>query len=517
MKKILLLLATALVVLALVLVVNTLRHPFARLQGSQPAPAVVPASPAAVQRLSGGLQFATISFIDSADNPFATYDSFRQYVRQSYPRVFAQLHDTLLNGHQWLLHWRGSNPGLKPLLFMSHYDVVAPGQLPHDSAEHEGQNLFDLADHDVPPPGGEFDRWQQGPFSGAIANGRVYGRGAIDMKGVVFALLEAADTLLAQGFQPQRDIYLALDPDEEVGGLRGAAHLARYLLGRGLHFEAIYDEGGIVATPGTAEGIQQNIAFVGLGEKGVVGYRIKVKGTGGHSSMPPLQTAAGRAAIIMQRLENNQLPQRLIGPTRAFLNVTGAGMGFGSRLAIANTWLLESLLLKKMAANPQANALTRTTTAITMLKGSDGNNVLAPVVEVVVNFRILPGETSADVLAHLQKACEGFEVSIDAPRIPVEPSRLSPDTGRAYHIIGEAVQQLYPGTLVTPYLTIGATDCKHMGQLSDRIYRFIPALLHPWEQRSIHNFNEYLSIDNYGRMISYYSYLMRQYDAGSTR
>ncbi|MFX6036365.1 hypothetical protein ABTE74_23530, partial [Acinetobacter baumannii] len=76
-----------------------------------------------------------------------------------------------------------------------------------------------------------------------------------------------------------------------------------YLKQKGLFFETIYDEGGIVATPGTAEGINQNIAFVGMGEKGVVGYRIKVKGLGGHSSMPPLESAAGRAAVIMQRLE----------------------------------------------------------------------------------------------------------------------------------------------------------------------------------------------------------------------
>jgi carboxypeptidase PM20D1 len=332
------------------------------------------------------------------------------------------------------------------------------------------------------------------------------------MKGVAFSLLEAADTLLANGFVPERDIYIALDPDEEVGGLRGAAHLAAYLKARNLKFETIYDEGGIVATPGTAEGINQNIAFVGMGEKGVVGFRIKVKGTGGHSSMPPLQTAAGSAAVIMQRLEKNQFKQRLIAPTQQFLNVAGAGMGFTGRMAIANQWLLSSVLLKQMQKNPQANALTRTTTAITMLKGSEGNNVLAPVVEVVVNFRILPGETSTDVLNHLKKACEGFDVAIDAPRVPVEPSQLSPADGRGYDVIKEAVEKWYPGTLVTPYLTIGATDCKHMGDLSNRIYRFMPVLLNPYEQRSIHNFNEYMSIDNFGRMISYYSYLMQHFD-----
>ncbi|MEL4486280.1 peptidase M20, partial [Shewanella algae] len=73
------------------------------------------------------VQFATISYIDSAENNFSVYDSFRLYVRNAFPNVFKQLHDTLINKHQWLLHWKGKNASLKPILFMSHYDVVAPG------------------------------------------------------------------------------------------------------------------------------------------------------------------------------------------------------------------------------------------------------------------------------------------------------------------------------------------------------------------------------------------------------
>ncbi len=511
MKKFLTGALLAALLLAGIVVFNTFTHPFAKLSQSQPAPQKVPVSERSLKRFSGGLQFATVSYIDSAENPFAVYDSFRMYVQDAYPGVFAKLEDTLINGHQWLLCWKGKNPALKPLLFMCHYDVVAPGNYNHEE-NGIGQNMFDIAGPAADLPAEEFREWTFPPFSGAVSEGRIYGRGAIDMKGVAFALLETADTLLSAGFMPERDIYLAFGPDEEVGGLRGAAKLAEYFEKRGLRFETIYDEGGIVAGPGTAEGIDQNIAFVGMGEKGVVAYRIKVKGLGGHSSMPPLQTAAGGAAVIMQRLENNQIPQRLIAPTQAFLNVAGAGMGFLGRAAIANQWLLKGVLLKQMSENPQANALTRTTTAITQLKGSDGNNVLAPEVEVVINFRILPDETSKDVLAHINKACEGFEVEIDAPRVPVEPSKLSPPDGRGYEIIGEAVENLYPGTLLTPYLTIGATDCKHMGNLSDRIYRFVPVLLNPYEQRSIHNYNEYISIENYGRMIAYYSYLFVNYD-----
>lgn len=513
MKKLLYFLLGSIIILTAIMIGKTLTHPFAELSEDQPNPIKINVSEKSIDRFSKGLQFPTISFIDSSENNFSVYDSFLTYLRISYPNVFTNLKETLINKHCMLLHWEGENEQLKPILFMSHYDVVTPGDYEHDDS-HIGQNMFELSDSLESETITDVNKWSQPPFSGNISEGKIYGRGAIDMKGVAFSLLESLDTLLSKGYKPKRDIYFAFNPDEEVGGLRGAAHLAKFFKSKNLTFESIYDEGGIVATPGTADGINQNIAFVGMGEKGVVSYRIKVKGTGGHSSMPPLETAAGKAAIIMKRLESNQFKQRLIEPTQNFLNVAGAGMGFLNKMVIANQWLFEGPLLKQLEKNPQANALTRTTTAITMLKGSDGNNVLPPVVEVVINFRILPGETSKDVIQHIEKACEGFEVEIDEQRVAVEPSKLSPSNGRAYEIIGEAIQKLYPGTLITPYITIGATDCKHMGDLSDRIYRFMPVLLSPEEQRSIHNYNEYLSIDNYGRMIAYYTYLIENFDSG---
>jgi carboxypeptidase PM20D1 len=514
MKKFLFLILLLVGILIAVVVVKTITHPFATLADNQQVPVKVPISEMVVRRFANGLTYQTISYIDSVENNFAVYDSFLVYLNEQYPRVFERLEKTVINKYQIVLRWKGSNESLKPILFMSHYDVVHPG--PHDyehDDEYSGQNMFDLHDEELPLPMEEFTNWEQPPFGGVVKNGRIYGRGAIDMKSVLFALLESVDALLAQGTTPERDIYIALNPDEEVGGLRGAAKMAEYFKDKGMQFEAIFDEGGIIATPGTAEGINQNLAFIGVAEKGVVAYRIKVKGTGGHSSMPPLQTAAGKAAVIMQRLETNQMPQRIIGPMQNFLNIAGAGMGFTGRMAIANQWLFEGILLKKMAKIPQTNALTRTTTAITMLKGSDGNNVLPQKVEIVVNFRILPGETSVDVLNHIKKACEGFEVEIDAARIPVEPSNLSPTEGKPYELILAGIEKLYPGTLVTPYLTLGATDCKHMGELSNNIYRFMPVLLNPIEQRTIHNFNEYMSVENYARMIAYYTHLMQNFDA----
>lgn len=512
MKKVLYLFASAIVLLIVVLVVNTLHHPFARLSATGQAPLIHAVSENSIRRFAGGLRFATVSNRDSAQVQWPVFDSFLVYLQQSYPRVFASLHDTLINKRAQVLHWPGKNSNLKPLLFMAHYDVVAPGA--YEDEEHDaGQAIFNLEDTPLPPATKEATAWEYGPFSGTVTGGRIYGRGTLDMKGVLFGLLEAADSLLAQGFTPERDIYFSFGPDEEVGGLLGAAHVARHFKSRGLTFETIYDEGGIIAAPGTIKDLNQNVALIGCAEKGIVSYKIRVKGLGGHSSMPPLQTSAGMAGIIMQRLEQEQMPQRIIGPIQGFLNVAGAGMGFVSKMAIANQWLFGNILLKQLEKAPPSNALTRTTTAITMLKGSDGANVLPQETEIIVNFRILPGETSQDVLRHIEKACRGFSVQISPYRTPVEPSRLSPDNGQGYEQLKATILQQYPGVIVTPYLTIGATDCKHMGDLSDRIYRFMPVLLTEGEQRSIHNFNEYISVENYGRMIGHYYRLIQNFDS----
>lgn len=498
-------------IVSILLVINTLRYPFADLPKEQIEPTETEVSENSVRRFSGGLKIPTVSNGDTSLVDYAAFDNFIQYVNEAYPSIFEKLGDTLINKYNIILHWKGKQSDKAPILFMAHYDVVPPG--PHEDEEDDaGQSFFNFHDDVLPPATAEAEAWEHGPFSGMVTGGRIYGRGALDMKGVVFSLLEAIDALVAQNFTPERDIYFSFGPDEEVGGLLGAAKAADYFKSKNLKFEAIYDEGGIIAAPGTVKGINQNIAFVGCAEKGVVSYKIAVKGLGGHSSMPPLETSPGKAAVIMQRLEQNQMKQRIIGPVEGFLQVAGAGMGFMSRMAIANRWLFEGILLKQLEKLPPSNALTRTTTAITMLKGSDGSNVLPQETEIVVNFRILPGETSKDVLKHIEKACEGFEVSISEFRIAVEPSPLSPSEGQAYEKLLSSIQRLYPNVIVTPYLTIGATDCKHMTELSDRIYRFIPVVLSEAEQRSIHNFNEYISIANFGRMISHYTYLISEFD-----
>jgi len=169
-----------------------------------------------------------------------------------------------------------------------------------------------------------------------------------------------------------------------------------------------------------------------------------------------------------------------------------------------------SLLLRSFESNPATNALVRTTTAITMARGSDAANVLASEAEVTVNFRLLPGNTTAQVKRHVENICNGYDVRIEELSTR-EPSQISPDDVHAFEMIRTSLAGLYPGTIVTPYLTLGGTDAYKYEAVSPNVYRFMPVLLTEQEQGTIHNENESISLENYGRMIAYFRDLIRNY------
>jgi len=469
-------------------------------------------SDSAVYRFAHGIRIPTVSTGALGDFNFEPFTRFISYLEKAYPEVHARTERHSVNNNYGLVFkWKGRNSSLNPILFLSHMDVVPPGDAPVKNKDTTF--IFNIGDKALPADLKIAEEWDYDPFSGAVSNGRIYGRGTLDMKGMLFSLLEAMTTLMKSGHVPERDIYLAFGCDEEVGGLKGAKEIAEDFKRKGLHFDAVYDEGGIIMQKGAVEGINSDVALIGCAEKGFLSARIKVNGLGGHSSMPPLQSAIGKAAIIMQRLEEHQMDPILTPLIHDFFTNIGGGMGFTSRMAIANQWLLKPLLLGQLTKNNSTNALVRTTTALTMMKGSDGTNVLSPQVEFVVNFRILPGNTVAEIKEHIQKACEGFEVEIEEVDNTREASKISPKDTKGYKVIEKTIKEIYPDVVITPYLTVGGTDAYKYEIASDNVYRFIPFSINSAEQQSIHSTNEYISIANYGRMIAYFESIMKNYDA----
>ncbi|WP_333621153.1 M20/M25/M40 family metallo-hydrolase [Sphingobacterium multivorum] len=383
MKKILLIFFVSLILFLIGLFIRTLTYPFTRVKKSEVAPMPPAVNDSIVARIAGGIKIATISIGDSTLFNHAPFEELNNYIRYNFPLIYRSLETYTINGHALVFRLKGSDKSLLPLLFLSHMDVVPPGSA---AIKNNDSSLFRPSDQAIPPVSEIAEEWDYAPFSGAVANGRIYGRGRLDMKGMLFSLLEATEQLVREQVQPKRDIYLAFGFDEEVGGVRGAAKIADYFKEKGLKFEAVYDEGGLILEKGSVEGISSDVALIGCAEKGFLSLKIKVKGLGGHSSMPPTTSAIGQAAVIMQRLENHQMKAQINPIIQNFFQQVGGSMPFASRFAIANRWLLEPLLLAQLTKNHSTNALVRTTTALTMMKGSDAPNVLSPEVEFVVNF-----------------------------------------------------------------------------------------------------------------------------------
>lgn len=509
MKKLLLAILGIVIILVAILLIKTYTYPFKKNNTSVTAEIKWVKNDSAIQRLSGGIKVPTVSGGDLDVFNYAPFDQFKEYLKKSYPLVYQNTENYEVNKYGLVFRLKGNKSDLEPILFLSHMDVVPPGEA---DVKNNEENIFRPNDKALPAVTKVAEDWDYGPFSGAVANGRIYGRGAIDMKGMLFSLMESLTNMIKSGTVPQRDIYLALGFDEEVGGRKGAKQIAKFFKEKGLKFDAVYDEGGLILEKGSIKGIDSDVAVVGCAEKGFLSAKIRVKGLGGHSSMPPMQSAIGKAAVIMQRLEEDQMKPKITPLIKEFFDNIGGTMPFVNRLAISNQWLLKSVLLSQLAKNNSTNALIRSTTALTMMKGSDGTNVLSPEVEFVVNFRLLSGDSVKDIREHIKKATKGFDVEVEEIDNTREASAVSPTNVKAYQLIQQGIKQIYPNAVTTPYLTMAGTDAYKYQIVSKNIYRFMPIKITDAEKQSIHSTNEYISIENYMKMILYFEYIMRNYD-----
>lgn len=481
MKSVLKLLALGLLILAAVVVYRglSLRAPETRV----PDPVQVEVPPGAVDRFAGAVRFPTLTQADTSLFDPAPFKAFREYLRESFPRVHEGLSPELVGGNSLLFTWAGSNPELPPVILMAHYDVV-------------------------PVEPGTEGEWVRPPFSGVVVDGEVWGRGTMDDKASLMALLEGVETLLARGFEPERTLLLAFGHDEEVGGTRGAAEVAALLEKRGVSAAYVLDE-GLAIVEGALPGVDVPVALLGLAEKGYLSLQLTVDGEGGHSSTPTAESSVGILAGAVSRLEAHPMEARLDGPTRMLLETLGPRTSFGMRIVAGNLWLFRGLVARLMAGSPETNAAVRTTTAPTLFHAGVKDNVLPRQAVAVVNFRLLPGDTKETVLAHVEQVVGDPRVQVEVYQgMSVPPSPVSRVEAPGYRQIGQAVQEVFPGTLVAPFLTLGGTDSKHFAGIAEDVYRFAPLRYAPELAAGVHGTNERIPVDDYRDMIRFYIRLM---------
>ena len=482
LKKIGLTLVALLVVLLVALAANTLRHGSRQIDVPPSPPPAIDAN-AAAQRLSAAVRLRTISL---DDKPGAGAEEFRKLhalLEKHYPRVHAVLKRERVNEFSLLFTWPGSDATAKPIMLMAHQDVV-------------------------PIAAGTEKDWQADPFGGEIRAGFVWGRGAWDDKGNLFAIMEAVEMLAASGFTPRQTVYLAFGHDEEIGGERGAKAIAALLQSRGVKLDFVIDE-GLLITEGVLKGLDRPVALIGTAEKGYLTLSLGATAVPGHSSMPPPQTAIGMLSAALARLEDRQMPAAFRGVAAEMFDTIAPEMNGLNRVLLSNLWLFGPVVKSQLEKGAATNAMMRTTTALTVLHAGNKENVLPGRADALVNFRILPGDDSDSVTTHVKSVVANDRITVAKSGFSYEPTPISPSTAPSYRLIARTVRELFPGSVVAPGLMIGATDSRHMAPIAEHIYRFSPVRAKSEDLPRFHGTNERISTANYAELIGFYHRLLR--------
>ena len=434
--------------------------------------------------LAGALRLPTVSGPTGPAEPRAFLE-LHAYLETTFPRAHQALRREVVGEYSLLYTWAGSEPALPPILLLAHLDVV-PAEVTAAA------------------------KWTHPPFAGEIADGFVWGRGALDDKVAAISLLEAAEHLLGAGFRPRRTILFAYGHDEEVGGLPGAARISASLGGRGVRPELVLDE-GMAITRGIIEGIDRPVALLGVAEKGFADVTVTAQVTGGHSSMPPASTAVGVLARAIAAIEADPMPPRLDGAAREMLEYLAPEMAFGRRVLMANLWLLAPVVERVLAGAPSGNALVRTTFAPTMLAGSDRSNALPARATATVNVRILPGDTIDDVTVRMRRVVGDPRVTIEAVGEVSPASAISSSSDATFDQLMTTIREIEPTAVIAPGLVVGATDAKHYGRLSEHVYRFNPMRIGPDDLPRLHGVDERVAVADLRTAVEFYVRLMSRF------
>ena len=485
MRKLMALIVVVVLAVLLAVGVRTFTMPSRQLAVAAVAPVAVDVAGAS-GRLGAAVRFKTIASMSDADANAAEFTGLHALLQASFPKAHEVMKREVIGGYGLLYTWPGSDPKAAPIALMAHQDVVPIA------------------------PGTEGD-WQQPPFSGAVSGGFVWGRGAWDDKGNLMSMLEAVELLASSGFTPHQTVYLVFGHDEELGGHRGAEQVAKLFKQRGVQLQFIVDE-GLLITEGVLKGLDKPAALVGVAEKGYLTVQLTASATPGHSSMPPPQPEAssiGMLAAGLARLDDKQMPLAIRGLSQDMFESIAPEMSGLNRVFLSNLWLFKPVIESQLKKAASTSAMMRTTTALTVINAGNADNVLPGRANALVNFRLAPGDSSDQVVAHVSQVLANPAIQVEKAAGFSEASRVAATDAPGFRLINQTLRQLHADVVVAPGLMLGATDSRHFGEVADNIYKFSPVRATSEDLKRFHGTNERISSANYAELIQFYHQLLR--------
>jgi carboxypeptidase PM20D1 len=449
-----------------------------------PEPAIEPnvSGTAFLKHLGAAVRIDTTSHDDRSKVDTDRLVEIHQFLEETYPLVHENCTREAIGEYSLLYTWRGTDLGADPIVLMAHMDVVPV------EADTESD-------------------WTEPPFSGAITNDHLWGRGALDDKGPLIATIEAVEHLLRSDFEPTRTILMAFGHDEEIGGSQGARAVAATLRERGIAPWFVIDEGGFVIDELPLLSAEP-VALIKVAEKGFVNVALTARGEGGHSSMPPESTAVGAIGRAVHRIEQNPMSPR-VGVLADMFRALGPRMNPKTRGVMTNLKVTAPVVAKLLSAKPTTNALIRTTSAVTLVSGGHKANVLPQESTAIVNYRIIPGDTVDDVLAHVRNVVgPDIEVQIADGHDATDPSPSSSTESAAWRAVTTAVEETFPEAVTAPWILVAATDSRYYDDFAGDVYGFVPFTI-PSEGSGYHDTNERIRTADAERAVSFYCRLIR--------
>ncbi len=426
-------------------------------------------------RLGKAISCKTIDRGENTDE--IPFEKLHELIRSSFPHVMASSTFEEV-GRNLLITCPGTDPSLPCALLLAHQDVVPV----------------------VPGTEGE---WCHDAFAGDMDESFIWGRGALDIKDMLMGELEALEYLISQGKELRRTVILAFGADEETASA-GAARLAALLRERGVHAAWLLDEGTTTMFDGAMWGAKGRVlSDICISQKGYLDLRLDSHGKGGHSSNPFGGTSLQRMCVAISRISDSLPAPHLTPIVRDTFRALAPYISEEPLQTLvedvdANAEKIAALAASRRDLYP----FVVTTMAVDVLEGGSSTpNVMPGDVSATINFRLLPGTTAQDVLAWVEGAIRGTDVT--ATIVHATPAgRMDSTCGPGYAEVAEALEHFYHNVDVVPSFVCGGTDAIRYEAICDSILRVIPFRPTPEEEATgVHGVNERISKRTYAQGI----------------
>ncbi len=468
----------ALLVFIAVILIRTLKfkpEEYAKVTASE----VNTAKEKIVKDMSDMIKCKTVSNRDESLVDRSEFNKFESLIKERFPNVFSNMTFEHVGKTGFLFSLEGACHD-KPSVLMAHYDVVP--------AEEE--------------------YWDTPAFEGIVKDGFIIGRGTLDTKGTLCAILEAAEALFMEGYKPCQDLYFSFSGEEEIDG-NTCADIVEHLRLNGVTPAFVLDEGGAVVE-NSFPGVTKECAMVGIGEKGSVAMDFEITTSGGHASTPPVHTSLGQLAEAMVAIEKHPFKRQLTKPVKEMFETLGRYSTFLYRMIFANLWcFLPVLDLICKRSGGELNAMLRSTVALTRANGSKAYNVIPPVADFGVNMRLLGNDTIESATLYINKSIDNSLISAKLVN-GANPSIYSDTESEGWYLLKDIIHETWPEAIVSPYLMMACSDSRHYCKITDKVYRFSAQKLSKEERAMIHGNNERIPIDTLIKTVEFYTRLLRK-------